>query len=50
MSVTRIAHTWYTMLPAGRTFSSEQLKDVLLENFQGNYDDPVTSEHHFAVK
>lgn len=49
MAVTGIARTWYTTLPAGRTFSWERLKEALFD-FQGNYDDPVTSGYLYAVK
>lgn len=49
MAITGIARTWYTKLPAGRTFSWEQLKGARFENFQGNYDDPIMPEHLFAV-
>lgn len=34
----------------GNTFSWEQLKDTLLANFQGNYDDRITSGHLFSIK
>lgn len=40
MVVTGIARTWYTTLEPGRMFSWDQLKNVLLENFQGNYKRP----------
>lgn len=50
MAVSGITRTWYTTLDPGKVFSWEQLREAMLENFQGNYDDPVTSGHLFAVK
>lgn len=50
MVVTGIARTWYTTLKARKIFSWEQLREAMLENFQGNLNDPVTSRHLFAVK
>jgi hypothetical protein len=48
MAVIRIARTQYTTLEAGRILSWEQLWDLMLENFLGNYDDPVTFGHLFV--
>jgi hypothetical protein len=50
VSVTGIARTRYTTLDTGRIHSWEQLRELMLENFQGNYDDLVTLGHLFAVK
>jgi hypothetical protein len=50
MAVTGIARTEYTTLDAGRMYSWEQLQELMLENFLGNYDDPATSGHLFVVE
>lgn len=50
MAVTDIARKWYTTIDPGKITSWGQLKAMMVENFQGNYDDPITSEHLFAVK
>lgn len=50
MAVMGIAWTWYTTLEPWRIFCWDQLKNTFLENFQANYDDPVTARHLFVVK
>lgn len=40
MAITGITRTWYTTHEVRMIFFGEQLWEAMLENFQGNYDDP----------
>jgi hypothetical protein len=48
MAISVIARTWYSTLDARRIRS--WVRELMLENFQGNYNDPITSGHLFAMK
>lgn len=42
--------TWFFTIPPRSIYAWEQLRDLIRNNFQGNYTEPKDAGHLFAVK
>ena len=45
-----VALTWFFTIPPHSVYAWEQLRDLLRNNFQGNYTEPKDAGHLFGVK
>lgn len=45
-----VALTWFFNIPSRSVYAWEQLRDLVRNNFQGNYAEPKDAWHLFAVK
>ena len=45
-----VALTWFFTIPPRSIYAWEQLRDLIRNNFQGNYTEPKDAGHLFAIK
>ena len=50
LALKAVALTWFFTIPPRSVYAWEQLRDLLRNNFQGNYAEPKDAGHLFAVK